>query len=53
MVKVSYYQKPYRRSIMQTYGASVTPSPSQDTEAGRSILAEDPESTGSLGVAIS
>jgi tryptophan synthase beta chain len=53
MVKVSYYQKPYRRSIMQTYGASVTPSPSDRTEAGRSILAEDPESTGSLGIAIS
>jgi tryptophan synthase beta chain len=53
MVKVSYYQKPYRRSIMQTYGASVWPSPSERTEAGRSILAEDPESTGSLGVAIS
>jgi tryptophan synthase beta chain len=53
MVKVSYYQKPYRRSIMQTYGASVTPSPSDRTDAGRSILAEDPESSGSLGVAIS
>jgi tryptophan synthase beta chain len=53
MVKVSYQQKPYRRSIMQTYGASVTPSPSDRTEAGRSILAQDPESTGSLGVAIS
>jgi tryptophan synthase beta chain len=53
MVKVSYYQKPYRRSIMQTYGASVTPSPSDRTEAGRAILAEDPESTGSLGIAIS
>jgi tryptophan synthase beta chain len=53
MVKISYQQKPYRRSIMQTYGASVTPSPSARTEAGRSILAEDPESTGSLGVAIS
>jgi len=53
MVKVSYYQKPYRRSVMQTYGASVTPSPSDRTDAGRSILAEDPESTGSLGIAIS
>jgi tryptophan synthase beta chain len=53
MVKVSFQQKPYRRSIMQTYGASVTPSPSDRTEAGRSILAKDPESTGSLGVAIS
>jgi tryptophan synthase beta chain len=53
MVKVSYQQKPYRRSIMQTYGASVTPSPSDRTEAGRAILAGDPESTGSLGIAIS
>jgi tryptophan synthase beta chain len=53
MVKVSYYQKPYRRSVMQTYGASVTPSPSEQTQAGRSILAEDPDSSGSLGIAIS
>jgi tryptophan synthase beta chain len=53
MVKVSYYQKPYRRSVMQTYGASVTPSPSERTQAGRTILAEDPESGGSLGIAIS
>jgi tryptophan synthase beta chain len=53
MVKVSYQQKPYRRSIMQTYGANVTPSPSDRTEAGRAILAADPESTGSLGIAIS
>ncbi|HHX65424.1 MAG TPA: TrpB-like pyridoxal phosphate-dependent enzyme [Chloroflexi bacterium] len=53
MVKVSYQQKPYRRSIMQMFGASVTPSPSTETEAGRSILAKDPDSTGSLGIAIS
>jgi tryptophan synthase beta chain len=53
MVKISFQQKPYRRSIMQTYGASVTPSPSDRTEAGRAILAKDPESTGSLGIAIS
>ena len=53
MVKVSYQQKPYRRSLMQTWGASVTPSPSEKTETGRQILAADPESPGSLGIAIS
>lgn len=53
MVKVSYFQKPYRRSVMQAYGASVTPSPSPKTNAGRAILAEDPDSNGSLGIAIS
>jgi tryptophan synthase beta chain len=53
MVKVSYQQKPYRRSIMQTFGASVTPSPSDTTNAGRSILEQDPDSPGSLGIAIS
>ncbi len=53
MVKVSYQQKPYRRSLMQTYGAEVVPSPSDRTAAGRAILAKDPDSTGSLGIAIS
>ncbi len=53
MVKVSYHQKPYRRVLMETYGAQVVPSPSPDTEAGRRILARDPESPGSLGIAIS
>jgi tryptophan synthase beta chain len=53
MVKVSYFQKPYRRSLMELFGAQVVPSPSQDTNAGRRILEADPESTGSLGIAIS
>lgn len=53
MVKVSYQQKPYRRSIMQTFGAKVYASPSERTQAGRSILAAHPDSTGSLGIAIS
>jgi len=53
MVKISYEQKPYRRSLMQLWGASVTPSPSQETAAGRSILAQHPDSHGSLGIAIS
>jgi len=53
MVKISYQQKPYRRSVMQTYGATVTPSPSTQTAAGRMILARDPNNTGSLGLAIS
>jgi len=53
MVKVSYHQKPYRRSLMQVWGAEVVPSPSDRTEAGRRILAEDPDSPGSLGIAIS
>jgi tryptophan synthase beta chain len=53
MVRVSYNQKPYRRSLMQVWGGTVVPSPSHDTEAGRKILAEDPENSGSLGIAIS
>ena len=53
MVKVSYEQKPFRREVMRTYGASVTPSPSMTTEVGRKILAAYPGTTGSLGCAIS
>lgn len=53
MVKISYEQKPYRRSLMQVWGAEVIPSPSDRTEAGRRILAENPDSLGSLGIAIS
>ena len=53
MVKVSYEQKPFRREVMRTYGASVTPSPSMETEVGRRINAEFPGTTGSLGCAIS
>jgi tryptophan synthase beta chain len=53
MVKVSYHQKPYRRVLMETWGAEVVPSPSQDTESGKRILAQDPETPGSLGIAIS
>ena len=53
MVKVSYEQKPFRREVMRTYGASVTPSPSMTTEIGRKINAEFPGTTGSLGCAIS
>ncbi|MBE6600423.1 MAG: TrpB-like pyridoxal phosphate-dependent enzyme [Ruminococcaceae bacterium] len=53
MVKVSYEQKPFRREVMRTYGASVTPSPSETTEVGRKILAEHPGTGGSLGCAIS
>ena len=53
MVKCSYEQKPVRREVMRTYGASVTPSPSETTEVGRKILAENPGTTGSLGCAIS
>ena len=53
MVKVSYEQKPFRREVMRTYGASVTPSPSETTQIGRKILAEHPGTTGSLGCAIS
>ena len=53
MVKCSYEQKPFRREVMRTYGASVTPSPSMSTEVGRRILAENPDTTGSLGCAIS
>jgi tryptophan synthase beta chain len=53
MVKISYQQKPYRRVMMETWGANCVPSPSEDTEIGRKILKEDPECTGSLGIAIS
>ena len=53
MVKCSYEQKPFRREVMRTYGASVTPSPSAETAVGRKILAEHPGTTGSLGCAIS
>ena len=53
MVKCSYEQKPFRREVMRVYGASVTPSPSTETEVGRRILAEHPGTTGSLGCAIS
>ena len=53
MVKVSYEQKPFRREVMRTYVASVTPSPSTETQVGRKILAEHPGTTGSLGCAIS
>ncbi len=52
-VKISYEQKPYRRSIMQTFGAQVTPSPSMSTRAGKDILTENPNHQGSLGTAIS
>ncbi len=52
MVKVSYYQKPYRRILMETWGATCVPSPSTDTKVGKDILAQDPDSTGSLGIAI-
>ena len=53
MVKVSYEQKPFRREVMRTYGATVTPSPSDTTEVGRKILAEHPGTSGSLGCTIS
>ena len=53
MVKCSYEQKPFRREVMRTYGAAVTPSPSTETEIGRKILAEHPGTSGSLGCAIS
>jgi tryptophan synthase beta chain len=53
MVKVSFHQKPYRKLLMQTYGANVFASPSEQTEFGRRVLAETPESNGSLGIAIS
>ena len=53
MVKVSYHQKPYRRALMETFGGRVIASPSETTNAGRMILAEHPDSTGSLGIAIS
>jgi tryptophan synthase beta chain len=53
MVKVSYNQKPYRRIMMETWGANCVPSPSPDTKAGRDMLATDPDCPGSLGLAIS
>ena len=53
MVKVSYQQKPYRRSLIETWGAKVIPSPSNLTNSGRKVLEEDPDSMGSLGIAIS
>ncbi len=53
MVKISYEQKPYRRSIMQTFGAQVIPSPSMSTKAGRKVLTDTPNHNGSLGIAIS
>jgi tryptophan synthase beta chain len=53
MVRVSYEQKPYRRALMEAWGATCVPSPSVDTQAGLAILEHDPESTGSLGIAIS
>src|SRR6266567_1297673 len=53
MVKISYQQKPYRRNMMETYGAAIHASPSNLTNAGRSILAQDPDNQGSLGIAIS
>jgi tryptophan synthase beta chain len=53
MVRISYDQKPFRRSMIQTWGAEIVPSPSEDTQCGRAILAEHPGSPGSLGIAIS
>jgi tryptophan synthase beta chain len=53
MVKISYEQKPYRRALMETYGARCVPSPSPDTASGRAVLERFPDSTGSLGIAIS
>jgi tryptophan synthase beta chain len=53
MVRISYNQKPYRRALMEAFGASVTASPSNETESGRAILAQHPQSNGSLGIAIS
>ncbi len=53
MVKVSYHQKPYRRALMETYGARCVASPSMETEVGKAMLAEDPDTPGSLGMAIS
>lgn len=53
MVKVSFYQKPYRKSMMQLWNGSVIPSPSMETQAGRAFLADDPDCPGSLGIAIS
>src|SRR6185369_14310695 len=53
MVKISYEQKPNRRSLIQAWGAEIVPSPSEETQAGRAILEEHPDSPGSLGIAIS
>ncbi len=53
MVKVSYNQKPYRKSMVQTWGSEIIPSPSEETEAGRKFLEEDPDTEGTLGMAIS
>ena len=53
MVRVSYNQKPYRRALMETYGARCVASPSNETESGRAILAKRPDHPGSLGIAIS
>ncbi|MGQ4810486.1 Tryptophan synthase beta chain [Candidatus Entotheonellaceae bacterium PAL068K] len=53
MVRISYEQKPYRRALMETYGAACVPSPSTETATGRAILEQDPQTTGSLGMAIS
>ncbi len=53
MVKISYHQKPYRRALMETYGARCVASPSEETEVGKAILAANPDTTGSLGIAIS
>jgi len=53
MVRVSYDQKPYRRALMEAFGASVTSSPSLETDSGRAILAQFPDTNGSLGIAIS
>jgi tryptophan synthase beta chain len=53
MVQVSFYQKPYRKSLMQTFGASIYPSPSDQTQFGRKLRAENPDNPGSLGIAIS
>ncbi|GAB6053518.1 TrpB-like pyridoxal phosphate-dependent enzyme [Magnetospira thiophila] len=53
MVKVSYHQKPYRRALMEAYGARCVPSPSMETASGRAVLEKDPNSNGSLGIAIS
>lgn len=53
MVTISYHQKPYRRIAMETWGGTVVPSPSTETNAGRAMLAQDPDTTGSLGMAIS
>ena len=53
MVRVSFYQKPYRRILMETWGAKCIPSPSEDTDVGRRLLAENPDHPGSLGIAIS